>query len=212
VAIAEAVGRTNELSASSFTKEAEFEKIAAVKISRNGSETGFARWIVLVSVLVIAALAGWIVWQLRAERMVQKKQDALILGIEKRSPSRIKRLLAEDYEDRWGFDQDDVVEAILDVGSQFMTLVVTEEDRSFVIDESSATVSSRLVISGKPVGPGGNEATRRLNQLEEPFVFTWEKQSFLPASWRLIRLDNAGLPEDLYGYEPGDIRRAMRGE
>jgi hypothetical protein len=53
---------------------------------------------------------------------------------------------------------------------------------------------------------------RQLNRLEEPFVFTWQKKSFLPASWRLVRVENPSLPDDLYGYRPGDIGRAMRGE
>ncbi|HQZ27040.1 MAG TPA: hypothetical protein PK648_02735, partial [Verrucomicrobiales bacterium] len=78
--------------------------------------------------------------------------------------------------------------------------------------EGRVTVTAKLMISGKPVGPAGLEVTRQVNLLKEPFVFTWEKQSFLPNSWRLVRVDNPALPDDLYGYEPGDIRRAMKGE
>ena len=75
-----------------------------------------------------------------------------------------------------------------------------------------ATITARLVIGGRPVGPAGQEVMQQINRLEEPFVFTWERKSFLPGSWRLVRVDNAALPGDLHGYEPGDFRRAMRGE
>lgn len=144
--------------------------------------------------------------------MIHKRQEALIAGIEKRSPARIERLLAEDYEDRWGFDRADAAEACVDVGSQFLTLVITPEEVSVEREGDTAVVSALLRVGGKPIGPGGNEVTRRLNRLKTPFTFTWEKQSFLPASWRLIQIDNEELPNELYGYEPGDIRRAMQGE
>ena len=144
--------------------------------------------------------------------MIAKKQAARIAGIEKRSPSRIERLLAEDYSDRWGFDRLDAAEACVDIGSQFLTLVLTPEETTVEREEDVAVVRMRLRVGGKPIGPAGNEVTRRLNQLQEPFEFTWKKESFLPASWRLIQIENVELPSELYGYEPGDIRRAMQGE
>lgn len=73
-------------------------------------------------------------------------------------------------------------------------------------------VRTRLVISGKPVGPVGNEATRRVNRLVAPFEFTWRRENFLPTSWKLVMIENPDLPDELYGYEPGDIRRSMQGE
>lgn len=144
--------------------------------------------------------------------MVEKKQASLIEGIERRSPARIERLVAEEYSDDWGFSREDAVEAVVDVGSQFLVLVVTEEDKTTVLGEGEAKVSAKLIFGGKPVGPAANEVMRRLNGLKEPFVFTWKKESFLPASWRLVRMENASLPDDLWGYEPGDIRRAMQGD
>jgi hypothetical protein len=193
-------------------------KIAGVKKSQRksqplrGSCSGSARWIIPASISALVLVAAWVIWDTRPSNMIAKKQAALIAGIEKRSLSRIERLLAEDYEDRWGFDRQDAAEAVVDVGSQFLTLVLTPEEMTVNLVEDRAVVSTRLRVSGKPIGPGGNEVTRRLNQLKTPFEFTWEKQSFLPASWRLVQIENADLPGNLYGYEPGDIRRAMQGE
>jgi len=120
--------------------------------------------------------------------------------------------LSDEYSDRWGFAREDAVEAIVDVGSQFLALVVVfrEEDRS--IDPQVGVLRGRIEVRGKPLGPAGNEAMRRINGLEEPFVFTWKRKNFLPTSWKLIRIENAALPDELYGYEPGDIRRALHGE
>jgi hypothetical protein len=182
-----------------------------VKNSQRNSQkhvscSGSAKWILLASVAAVLALIIFVILQSRPSKMIAKKQYDLIVGIEKRSPGRIERLVAENYSDRWGFDREDAVGAIVDVGSQFLALVVTEDEKETVIDGKEATVTARLTFGGNPVGPAGHEVVKRLNQLDEPFVFTWKKGSLLPASWRVVRID------DLWGYEPGDIRRAMQGD
>lgn len=193
-------------------------KIAEVRFSQRlfneeASHRGNARWILIAAIGGLLLVVLLIALQMRPSRQIEKRQASLIEGIERRSPARIQRLLSRDYGDRWGFTSEQIVESMVDAGSQFMALVVTPEDQAIVFgEEGEATVTVRLILSGKPVGPVGNEVTRQLNQLKEPFVFVWKKQSFLPSSWRLVRVDNAALPDDLYGYEPGDIRRAMQGE
>lgn len=186
--------------------------IAFLRNSQRISNPRLTLWLAITAVLLFAFLVGWIAWQLRPSRVVAQRQAALIEGIEKRSSARIARLVSEEYSDRWGFSRNDAVEAVLDVGSQFFTLVIRSTDQVTTINEESGVVQVRLELSGKPVGPIGNEATRRLNQLEGPFEFTWKKETFLPTSWKLVKIDHPGLPDDLYGYEPGDIRRAMKGE
>lgn len=163
----------------------------------------------LTGVIVLAVFIGL---QLRPSVTLAKRQAGLLDGIERRSPARIQRLAAEHYEDRWGFSGKDLAAAMVDAGGQFLALVVTPEDESVEIEGSRAVITVRLRLGGKPVGPVGQEVMRRINQLEHPFVFTWERQSFLPGSWRLVNVDQADLPDDLYGYEPGDFARALRGE
>ncbi|MBP9223458.1 MAG: hypothetical protein KBF76_06295 [Verrucomicrobiales bacterium] len=195
-----------------FTKSLRRWKIAGVRISQRKFIRGSGRIVILFSILGFLIVSVLVALQWRPAKVIAKNQRSLIDGIERRSPARIQRLLSKDYSDRWGFKGEDLVETMTDAGSQFLALVVTPEDETIVIAEGRATVTAKLMISGKPVGPAGLEVTRQVNLLKEPFVFTWEKQSFLPNSWRLVRVDNPALPDDLYGYEPGDIRRAMKGE
>lgn len=193
-------------------------KIAEVRFSQrlfNGeaNHRGNARWTLIAAIGGLLLVGLLVALQMRPLRQIEKRQASLIEGIERRSPARIQRLLSRDYGDRWGFTSEQIVESMVDAGSQFMALVVTPEDQSIVFGEGGeATVTARLILGGKPVGPVGNEVTRQINQLKEPFVFVWKKESFLPSSWRLVSVANAALPDDLYGYEPGDIRRAMQGE
>lgn len=166
----------------------------------------------LASLAAVAALVIVVVLQSRASVVVPKRQAALLEGIERRSPARIRRLVAEGYTDRWEFTREDLVETMLDGGASFLTLVVTAEDNTLVFEEGRAVVTQRLTLGGNAAGPAGQEVMRLVNRLGEPFVFTWEKQSFLASSWRLVEVDNPDLPQELYGYEPGDLRRMMRGE
>lgn len=166
----------------------------------------------LVALVAILSVVGLVIWSSRPAHVVAKRQASLLAGVESRSGARIARLLAEDYQDRWGFRRSDAVEALLDAGSQFISLVVKPEDTVTVIDGRRAMVATRLVVSGQAIGPVGHEVTRTVNQLKEPFVFTWEKQGFLPSSWRLVSMENPALPTELYGYSAGDLRRALRGE
>jgi hypothetical protein len=188
------------------------KKITFVRISQRLNNSGIARWGILAAVAAVVFLSITVSMQMRASVVLGKRQAALLDGIERRNPGRIHRLVAEDYTDRWGFSRDEIVTSMVDVGSQFLTLVVTPGEERLEVGDGVATFTTKLTLGGKPLGPAGQEAMRQLNRLEEPFVFTWEKKSFLPASWRLVRVENTSLPVDLYGYRPGDIGRAMRGE
>ena len=183
-----------------------------MRVSQRKFVGGRTPWLVIAGLAGVLLLVLFTALQLRPTVALAKRQASLLDGIERRSPPRIQRLVADDYTDRWGFTREDIVATMVDAGGQFLALVVTPEATTTRIDDQRAEITMRLVISGKPVGPAANEVTRQINQLKEPFVFTWEKKSFLPSSWRLVRVENPGLPDELYGYEPGDIGRAMREE
>ena len=165
--------------------------------------------VLAVSIIAIVFVIGFMRWA-SPERQIENKQAALIRGVEKRSRSKVEKLIADSYLDRWMFDKEDAITAFLDVGSQFIALGITEVDPEHQIDESrsTATVTTQIKVAGSG-SPVAQMILRRTNQLEAPFVFTWEKQSWWPGSWRLTKVDNSELPESFDGYQPGDIRRAM---
>lgn len=188
------------------------EKITFVRVSQRLITRRSVRRIVLPAAAGLLALSILVGMQLRPAVVLRKRQASLLDGIERRNPGRIRRLVAEDYNDRWGFARDEIVTSMVDAGSQFLALVVSSDEGRLEIEEGVATFTTKLTVAGKPIGPAGQEAMRRINRLEEPFVFTWEKKSFLPSGWRLVRVENDDLPDDLHGYRPGDIGRSMRGE
>ena len=164
--------------------------------------------VLLTAIVTILAVVGFMRFA-SPERQIEKKQATLIRGIEQRKRSKVEKLIADNYSDRWGFDREDAITAFLDAGSQFVMLGITELDPRHEFGEDMATVTTRLKIDGTGSSPVANLIIRRTNQLKAPFVFEWKKQSWWPGSWRLTKIDNPDLPADLDGYEPGDIKRAM---
>ena len=167
----------------------------------------------LIAVGAMFAIAVFLGIEWRPAKVVAAKQADLISAIESRDKTKIRKLLADDYLDRWGFSADDASEAIVDVGSQFLTLLVLTDEQELQFDRSNGRIVAiaELTAEGNAIGPVGNAVVRRINQLDAPFIFQWEKQSLFPTDWRVVEIDNPDLPGDLYGYEPGDIRRAMQG-
>lgn len=170
---------------------------------RNGISGAVQIRILLVSVAIVLAVIGFMRFA-APERQIEKKQATLIRGIEQRKRSKVEKLIADNYSDRWGFDKSDAVTAFLDIGSQFVMLGITEIDPEHKIADDTATVTTHLKIDGTG-SPVANLVIRRNNQLKTPYVFEWKKQSWWPGSWRLVKVDNEDLPENLDGYEPGDI-------
>ena len=165
---------------------------------------------ILIIALAAIVAGALLIGTTSPTQQVEKKQAALLEGIAKRSRSKVEKLIATGYQDRWKFDKEDAVTAFLDLGSQFMVLAVQSIDpkTEFADDNKNAIVTARLQIAGSG-SPLAQMIITRSNKLKEPFVFHWQKQSWWPGSWRLVEVDNPDLPDDLEGYEPGDIRKAM---
>lgn len=178
---------------------------------KTGGNRARVLWIVL-PVVVILLLCVYLLVVLRSSAVLERKQAALLDGIERRNQARILRLVSREYTDRWQFQREEIAESLVDVGRQFLTLMLSREGEHWEREGDTATLSVHWKIDGKALGPGAQEAMRILNRIESPFEFTWKKESFLPSSWKLIQVEQKELPDDLYGYRPGDIGRAMKGE
>jgi len=142
------------------------------------------------------------------QRQLELKQEGFIRALQKHNGKKLQPYLAEDYEDQWEFDRDDVVLAVSDVGRHFMILTVKSFDTDFRIGERQAVVKMKLQLSGSG-SLVANEVIRIVNRQKKAFVFTWKRQSFWPGSWKIVRIEHPGLPIDLYGYRPGDLKRML---
>ena len=167
-----------------------------------------SRPILLLSIAGGLILLFLVVRHWSTERVVERRQVALIAALERRSEKHLDRLLASNYEDQWGFDREEVKLAVKDIGSQFIILTLIPEDPSTTIADGIAQVTMRFEASGNG-SPLAHQIIREANQLESPFLFRWEKKSAWPGDWKLVRIENPDLDGQLRGYQPGDLRRAL---
>jgi hypothetical protein len=182
-----------------------------VKKSPRNFLFGYVRVVIIgtLTAVLISIIGLMIHWQ--PVKTVKRQQVTLLHAVESRKGARLRRLVASQYRDRWGFDANDITESMLDARSQFLAMAINTENQDIAIEGKKAVVTTRLKLGGTPI-MGGSEIISRINRLDQPFVFTWEKQSFLPSSWRLVTVENKAIPDNVWNYEPGSIRAAMQGE
>ena len=140
---------------------------------------------------------------------VRDKQEAFITALEEGDHSTIDDLISEHYRDQWEFDKDDAILSLKDVRSRLMSLSLKWKPSSEQIESPVATLEGTLTAEAVGLYFPAHEITDRINGLEAPFVFRWEKESWIPWSWRLVRIENSDLSLD--GYSPGAIKRAFGG-
>lgn len=152
-----------------------------------------------VGLLVLVLYLTWL-WQ--PERQVERHFDNLVRSVEKRNWNRFVRLLAEDYQDQWGFDRETIRSEAPDAFRHFFGLNIDTEDRRQVVVGDRAQVTTVLRIRGE--GTAVAQMVRsEVNRIHEPFIFYWEKRSWKPWDWQLVRVENERLSLDRYRSMPG---------
>lgn len=164
---------------------------------------GYIHWILIggLALVVVIAISLIIHWQ--PERVVKRQQASLFRAVETKKPARIRRLLSNKYEDSWGFTAQEASDAFLEARSHFLALGIEIENQSIAIEGKRATVTIDVKLVGTSLGPVGAEVIRVVNRLEDPFTFVWEKETFLPSSWKLVEAANDGIP--LEAWRSGSI-------
>lgn len=163
------------------------------------------RHIKIIGLIVVVGLmitSGVLYTFLQPEKVMERQQAKVTAAVERRSSKALLKLLAEDYRDQWKFDREQAAKALSEVGSQFIFLSVEEVSPTYDIQETEATVSMEMKLTGSG-GPLAQEVMRRANKLKDPFTFYWRKNGPWPWSWEIVRIENPSLPVGLYGYDPG---------
>ena len=142
-----------------------------------------------VALLLLALHAAWL-WQ--PERQVRLHQAHFLKAVERRKWDRMAGFIAENYSDRWGHDKGFVVSGSREVFRQFLFLTVEHAVASCVVEGGAATVRAAVKISGTG-GPVAQYAMGKVNSLGEPFDFHWEKRSWKPWDWQLVRVSHPVL-------------------
>ncbi|TLD69856.1 hypothetical protein FEM03_16180 [Phragmitibacter flavus] len=151
----------------------------------------------LLPVLVLA-IAGWLAMPFfqSAETQVRRSHDELFDLAGGRYWAEVGGMLSNEYEDEWGNNAEDAIEIARELLRGFLVLdlqwtttevVVTEDENGL-----SATVTGDARIEGNGAGLS-QMVMSKVNNLQEPWTFTWQKEGWKPGDWRLVEVTHPKL-------------------
>jgi hypothetical protein len=151
----------------------------------------------LLRYVVPAALALFVVWlawpYLQSDRrQAENMHRKLITLAAKRNWVEAEKYLAEDYIDQWELDRTEAVPLASELFQGFLYLNIEWETTEVTANDGIAKVRGIAKMNGSG---GGLSSTiiNKVNALQDPWVFTWRKQSRKPDSWKLMSVSNDGL-------------------
>jgi hypothetical protein len=159
----------------------------------------------LLAILWIAYLA---LFEWNGNAMVTSRQARLFEFVSNKKWGKCDAFVSESYHDQWDFDKAGALLSLKDIGSQFLVLHIEVKELFVIVDGKTGRAETRVRLSGSG-SPLSQLIVTEANRIEPPFIVHWRKESWTPWSWRIVRIENTGMP-DLHGYRPGDLSRALR--
>jgi hypothetical protein len=166
-------------------------RMAGITLTRN-------RLIGLALVGVLTAAGAF--WLYQPDRQLRRAWNGLLKTVEARNTTRIGRVLAGDYHDRWSYTRRSILR---DAGLAFLQirrLDLGAEQVRIERDGHRATVTAILRLDAEGDRRVG-EARATINALYTPFVFTWRREPGFTGAWKLVSFDQPEL--DLGKFRAG---------
>ncbi len=151
-------------------------------------------WIFRILAINFVVSAIWFGWPFLKSARTQAfdQHRRLISSVAHRNWKQTLALMADDYHDSWDMKREEAVSAGHELLQGFLTLDLEWKPTSVSIEGKIATVTGLIRASG--TGPGfGQEIISRVNNLREPFVFTWRQDGWKPGDWRLVTVQQPEL-------------------
>jgi len=133
--------------------------------------------------LAVAALI-WAVWFYQPERQLERTHHRLIKALESRNWKKIRDITTDDFH-AGVYNKTDALDLGREILQPFFSIQFTEHEKKRI----PQGFQSRITMEGK--GAGHAEAViSGVNSQGEPFVFSWQRMSWKPWDWRLVRVDH----------------------
>ena len=167
---------------------------------RNGFYAGLL--IAAIWALYLARL-----WQ--APRQVELHSVHLLVQIEKKDWKAAGAFISNDYHDRWGNDRALLLERLREVFRALPGARIEFSGATARAENGRGFWSAQIKVKGS--GEFADFIESRVNSLESPFEFEWQRGATWPWEWKLVAVKNPALeiPEaaPLAGrYFPSDVR------
>ena len=143
--------------------------------------------------LFTAIVGLWLAQLWQAEKQVRLHSEHFIGQIEKRNWSAAGDFLAANYHDDWGHDRAALVNRLHLVLRLFTSLTIEAANQQVSAHSPSGWWSAKIQIEGSGNNEFTAEVVSRVNVLTDPFVLHWQRRSWRPWDWKLVRVSNPSL-------------------
>ena len=149
--------------------------------------------------LLAAVAVGIYLFQLwTPQRQVELHSRGLLAAIEDNDGAELSQFLADTYQDDWGHDKALVLSRLKQVVRYARGGQLVPHNATVQTSDTSGEWRGRITIEAE-----ANELTAPLlnhvNAVTDPWVLQWQRQSWKPWDWKLVRVSNPGfeLPRQL---------------
>ena len=151
-------------------------------------------WILRILAINLIVSAIWFGWPFlkspTAQALAQHRH--LVSLVAHRNWKETLALMAEDYHDAWDMKREEAVSLGHEMLQGFLMLDLEWKPSSVTLEGKTATITGYIKAGGSGAG-FSSEVISRVNNLKEPFLFTWRKDGWKPGDWRLLSVKQSEL-------------------
>ena len=133
-----------------------------------------------------------LIWSSQPERQVLRAFENLIHQVENRKWDKVQSALSPHYLDQWGLSGEEMIHLASEGFRQFFTVEITPDTPVIQVNGKTAVVKVHLQLRGRGTALA-EAAIARANELHEPFVLTWRRESSQPWDWRLASVSQSEI-------------------
>ena len=142
--------------------------------------------------LVVAVIWGVYLARLwQAQRQVELHSVHLLAHVEKKNWKAVGEFIGNDYQDRWGNDRALLLERLREVFRALPNARIEFSGATTRTQNGRGYWSAKINIKGS--GEFADFIEGRVNCLESPFEFEWQRGATWPWDWKLVAVRNPAL-------------------
>lgn len=152
------------------------------------------RFLRILIPVVLGLVVLWFAWPyLQSEKRQAENMHRKFIALgANRNWAGAGELMARDYEDAWDHNREDALELAAELFQGFLYLNIEWETTEVTVNQGVAKVRGFAKMNGSGGGLS-SEIIHKVNSLEQPWVFTWRKESWKANSWKLVSVTNEEL-------------------
>jgi hypothetical protein len=142
--------------------------------------------------LVVAAVWGVYLARLwQPQRQVELHSVHLLARIEKKDWKAVGEFVGSDYQDRWGNDRALLLERLREVFRAVANARIESSLASARTEPGRGYWTAQITVKGSSEFADFIES--RVNSLDAPFEFEWQRGATWPWDWKLVSVRNPAL-------------------